>query len=291
MGYIRKQFLYIYYGIRNYWPVWTWLNREGKRLFEKNKPVLNPVQQQIVDTLKTDGIAVTSLDELAPGENLLQVFQEYEQKLAPQAYSRSKKKFLNEYWDINPELDLNNPFVEFSLRKSVVDIANSYMGMWTKFRSYALNKTLPVQDKNAEFSQKWHRDPEEKRMCKMFIYLNDVDENAGPFIYVPKSTYGNEYGHLFPQKSPEGSYPSADKVAAVIPANEIKTMTGKAGSVIFCDTSGIHRGGHAKTKERIMYTVFFSSKTFSHLTRYTLPKDKTDIQRLSKEVQYALKTH
>ncbi len=35
------------------------------------------------------------------------------------------------------------------------------------------------------------------------------------------------------------------------------TMTGGAGTVIFCDTAGFHRGGFARTKPRILMVATF----------------------------------
>ena len=47
--------------------------------------------------------------------------------------------------------------------------------------------------------------------------------------------------------------------AGVIPPEAIKTFTGKAGTMIFCDTSGLHQGGYATGKERIMSTFGYYS--------------------------------
>ena len=42
-------------------------------------------------------------------------------------------------------------------------------------------------------SQRWHRDYNDERLVKVFIYLTDVDEDTGPLEYVPGSTLGGEY--------------------------------------------------------------------------------------------------
>ena len=46
-------------------------------------------------------------------------------------------------------------------------------------------------------SQRWHRDPDDDHIVKMFIYLSDVAEEAGPFEYVRDSAAGGRYGDLF----------------------------------------------------------------------------------------------
>jgi len=108
-------------------------------------------------------------------------------------------------------------------------------------------------------SQGWHRDPGDKKICKIFLYVNDVDETAGPFMYVRGSQYGGVYRRFFPQRLPRGYYPPEGAVEKIIPSTEIQTLTGKAGTIIFADTTGIHRGGYATKKERIMFTAAYSS--------------------------------
>ena len=43
-----------------------------------------------------------------------------------------------------------------------------------------------------------------------------------------------------------------EEVAAAVPAEDRLAMTGPAGTMIFCDTSGFHRGGFAKSKPRVL---------------------------------------
>lgn len=257
-----------YFRVRTWWPLWYYvLNGLPRSRFNRARPALSSLQQRIVTDLKKDGIAVTSLEELFPGESLLDTFQRWEAAHPPPVETAGKKKFLREYWDLFPDLDLENPFVKFSLTDTVVDIAESYMGMWVRNTQHHLAKTLPDPDRSLIQSQQWHRDPEEKRMCKVFVYLNDVDDTAGPFTYLFGSTYGNKYGSLFPQRPPEGAYPPGDIVLAR-GGTDVHAMTGKAGTVMFCDTSGLHFGGRATENERIMYTNVFLSPLFSEGARY-----------------------
>jgi hypothetical protein len=109
-------------------------------------------------------------------------------------------------------------------------------------------------------SQNWHRDGEDRQVLKIFIYLNDVDEETGPFMYVKESIKGLKYGKLFPQRPPEGSYPNESVDKAVSP-EDIKLCLGKAGTVIFCDTTGLHRGGYAFSKERTMFTASYQASS------------------------------
>ena len=254
-------FFRIYFAIRAWWPVWFFvLNRDARARFAKHRRTLNAVQKRIADDLGRDGVAVTHIDELFPGKNLLPHLQGYVRSMREAPEVRAKKAFLIQLWDTVPLVDLANPFLEFVLAPRMLDIVNTYMQMQSVFYYLTLNVTTPVpSDSPAVSSQRWHRDPEDKKMCKVFLYVNDVDEGAGPFTYILGSQHGGRYGGLFPQRPPKGVYPAEDMVASAIPASAIRRHMGKAGTVVFADTAGLHRGGYATKAERIMFTAGFSS--------------------------------
>src|SRR3989344_1995961 len=248
-----------YFIFRKWQPMWLYLNRKGRQLLKSNPPNLNEVQKRIVADLKNNGIAASHLDELFPGEKLLPWLQKYTADLiaAPEKKIGTKKQiFLRYLLDERPKLSFENPFVTLSLNQKILDIVNSYYGTGSKFYYFTLNVTEPMpKSAAAVFSQNWHRDPEDKKVCKMFIYLNDVDEGSGPFTYIPGSQTNGRHGNLFPQRPPTGFYPPAGAVEKRIGEEGIKACLGKAGIVLFVDTAGLHKGGYATAKERIMFTA------------------------------------
>ena len=77
--------------------------------------------------------------------------------------------------------------------------STTYRGLATKL--YYLDNwfTPPYAGADQRIaSQRWHRDPEEEHVVKAFLYLSDVDEEAGPFEYVKGSPPGNRYGESSP---------------------------------------------------------------------------------------------
>ncbi|MBI2024671.1 MAG: phytanoyl-CoA dioxygenase family protein [Candidatus Harrisonbacteria bacterium] len=248
------------------------LNKEGRLLYDRHPKNHDSVLEKIIKEIKEKGIAVTHLDELFPGRNLLPELQSYTKKLAETAQIKKGKEFLMALWETAGVLDLDNSLVKLSLQSRSLEVVNAYMEMFSKFRHASLNVTIPMPEGSLAIkSQRWHRDPEDKRMCKMFVYLNDIDEDAGPFIYIPKSHQGGKWREIFPQRPPVGYYPPDGAVEKVIPSAEIKVCTGRAGTVIFGDTSGLHKGGYAKSKERYMFTATYSSKASLWQTYYALP--------------------
>lgn len=252
-------------------------------------PQLDDLQKRILNDLTEKGIAVTSLEELFPGRDALAELRGYIDTHRPQTWG--KKTFIDVFWEPTPPLDLSNPFVKLATEPRVVHIVNAYMEMWSKLVYYHLGSIKPVPAGSSEVqSQRWHRDPEEKRMCKLFVYLTDVkDKGSGPFTYVPESVRGQKFGHLFPQRPPAGSYPPDEKVAQAIPEENIKRMTGKAGTVMFCDTTGIHKGGYVTDNERIMFTAGFNAPTYARPRQYTMDEaTKRSVAQLPTEVRFVL---
>ncbi|GEM_PF-360584 len=273
--YIFKKVTGVFFKIRASWPVWFYIiNRKPRNLFNAHKPQLDDIQKRIIKDLNEKGIAFAHIDELFPGKNYLAELQKYFSEARDRAEQKTNKGFLRYIWDVSPEINFSNPFVKLSLQNKVVDTINAYLEMWSNFYYLTLNITVPVgTDSKAISSQRWHRDPEDKKMCKMFLYLNDVDESAGPFIYIPESKYGLKWGHLFKQQPPRGFYPSDGDVENAIPKEAVKKCVGRAGTVIFCDTSGLHKGGYAISKERVMFTAGYRSKASPWLSRFTFASD------------------
>src|SRR3989344_2931978 len=288
-----KSTIRLYYQTRNIWPVWLLLNTKARSLYRRRAPTLHLAAQKAASDLARTGIAITHLNELFPGEDLLEKYQSCARELEKDAAVKTNKEFLEFFFDETPTLDLENPFVKLGLNDKILGVVNSYMGMFSKFYYLTLNKTIPRgPEAKAVQSMRWHRDPEDTKMVKVFLYLNDVDENAGPFTYIPESHHEGKWGHLFPPEPPRGSLPPAEEVKKMIPESAIKSCVGKAGTIIFCDTRGIHRGGNAVSKERIMLTLCYASRASSWPLRYCYPEGftkKTLAQlHLSAAAKYAL---
>ena len=222
--------------------------------------MLSLVQQRIVADLNRDGIAVAYIDELFSGQGMLAHFQAYTSARVTTAETKTHKSFLKNLWDAIPCIDGENPFIPMVLSNEILGAVNEYMQMFSYFFYLTLNVTTPVPaGSEAVQSQRWHGDPEDKKMCKVFLYLTDVDEGAGPFTYVKGTQYGGRWRHLFQEQPPRGFLAPREPIDELVPAVDIKRFIGKAGTIIFCDTSGYHRGGYATKRERIMLTMGYCS--------------------------------
>jgi hypothetical protein len=109
-------------------------------------------------------------------------------------------------------------------------------------------------------SQLWHRDPEDLRLIKTFIYLDDVDARRGPFSYIPKThPFGARASanplHVHRKRITD------EEMRATVPDQYWLTCTGPAGTMILADTVGFHRGGKPEVGNRILITLTYTSGT------------------------------
>lgn len=260
-----------YFVVRFWRPVWWYVvNREGRAVYHKMNRPLDAVQMRAINDLRRDGIAMVHIDELFPGKNIFQELSAYAKDLYPHADTKTAKTFLRNLWDAVPLMDFKNPFFRFAIDEKVADCAHAYMELAAKFYYFTLNITTPVPEgSEAVFSQRWHRDPEDRKMCKIFLYLTDVDEGSGPFIYVRGSQEGGIWRNWYPQVGLRGgATPSEAEVRSHIPPEDIIVGTARAGTLIFCDTSGLHRGGYATKNERVMFTAGYCTQGNSWPTRF-----------------------
>jgi hypothetical protein len=274
---LKNECIRPYYGLRMSKIGWNYLNRKSISTYLQYRSTaapLTPERARVIRELESNGVAITTLEDLGFPPDLLEKLQAYTESLRPNASVNKKKTFWLKLWDTIPVLDFHNPFVSVCLSPGILDVVNGYLGLFSKFYYYSLHITKPVlPGEEPRNSQNWHRDPEDKKMCKFFIYLNDVDEASGPFMYVQGSNIGGKWRGLYPQRPPAGRYPPIGRIEEVVPKTDLRVCTGKAGTVIFADTSGFHKGGYATEKERIMFMAGYISKASPRGVFYTYGSD------------------
>ena len=247
-------------------------NAASRRRYARARPVLDDVQQRIVAQLREDGYASLPLAELFPDRvwndlesNAERFVGETEAALQSERKGgetalrrRPGKEFVIRKYSRDVELGLDDPWLRFGVDTRLLDIANAYLGMWTKLEYIDVWYTPPAGEEQRRSSQRWHRDFNDRHLLKAFLYLVDVDEQTGPFEYVPRSAPGGELEKLWPWRPLGENYPPEDELADRIDGRAV-TFTAPKGTLIFCNTSGFHRGGFASGKPRVLATFTWDS--------------------------------
>ncbi|MGB0897273.1 MAG: phytanoyl-CoA dioxygenase family protein [Flavobacteriaceae bacterium] len=107
----------------------------------------------------------------------------------------------------------------------------------------------------------WHRDSVNVRQFKAILYLTDVTEKNGAFQYVTgtqdrNTVFEGILKHSFHYKHNRFTPKEIEKIL-VDRKHELHTLTGKAGTLILVDTSGIHRGKPIEVGVRYALTNYY----------------------------------
>ncbi len=247
--------------------------RPTLRYIADGKRGLNDEVRRVVGELDQNGVASTSAERLlesdlvrelesAAGELLVRRADDVRRmkETVDSDLSIGQKTFNIELLGSEPLFDAESPFARVALSKPFLQIANAYLRMTAKLRYYNVWITAASKGRPRE-SQLWHFDREDNYILKAFFYLDDVDEGTGPFTYAPGTHRRGAHRSIKPEFEIEGSVrrTTDEQMSAVYPRERWRIGTGKKFSIIFADTRGYHKGGEARTKDRLMYTCMYTS--------------------------------
>jgi hypothetical protein len=288
------------------------LSNPGSRdSFAQQRPQLGGKQEEVLGGLEQKGMSIVPFTEFFPdtdddlwselrarGDEFVERIEDERARRLAKAEKKGKKKGLGKGDYIMrllgkdvPTLAADDPWLRLGVSDPMLDVVNSYFGLWSKLTYVDLWYTPPAEPGVERVSsQRWHRDYNDDRLVKVFLYLRDVDEDTGPLEFVLGSTPGGEYGDVWPWRPVSNDlYPPQEEFDERIPESAHVSLTGPEGSMIFCNTSGFHRGGYATgDRPRVMAVYNYSSP--ASLAALTLRNFDTDISRdgLSEQAAFAL---
>lgn len=154
------------------------------------------------------------------------------------------------------QLPISSSWVRFAVQSRVRQILLDYFSEVPR-----LNYVLLTQSKYSPHplikSQLWHRDHDDVRVVKLFIYLSDVGSfEDGPFTFMPARS-SDKIGYKFK------SHMSDDDIFIKyrIPNEEIITMIAPKATVFMVDTARcLHMGSRlAEGHQRMLYTATYTT--------------------------------
>jgi hypothetical protein len=282
-------------------------NPSSRRLFRSHPPSLGATARKVVDDLTRDGIASVSFDESVRDPELWQVLMKEAAAFVSNSRVREElaqrteqirttseadlqEKYLVNYFsgDGRPIIPISNPWLSFALRPEVLDVVNSYFGMWTKLIYFDFWHSVPT-DPSVSLTRVpgWHRDPEDRRKLRIYLYFSPVD--SGAMEYIPGTPMVGPLGNLWGWRGPVHRPPQPDdkELERLFPRSSWIRCTGFPGTLIFCDTSGIHRGTPCMAGSRILATWSFVTPASLHRRRFDVDWSLEDSE-LSDAARFAV---
>jgi hypothetical protein len=138
---------------------------------------------------------------------------------------------------------------------AVLAVVGNYLGAPPMILNYAAWWSF-AGVASASGPQLFHRDADDYRFCKLFIYLTDVDENCGPHMYMEGTHELEKIPRVRMNAPPKGNRMSDEEVIAEHRQRPV-TLTGKAGTRFLVDTGGIHKGKLPETADRLIAQVLY----------------------------------
>lgn len=213
-------------------------------------PVLSEPDQPIVQALEQDGLYITSLTDLnLPNTTeFLQaaqmIFAQLQQRATPGQGS------LNASFD---QLLQHPALFRWGLADRLLHIAAAYLRVPVAYDTFTCTLTLKRSQEGG--TRLWHIDHEDRRMIKLIIYLNDVDEDGGPFQRLNPAASEQ----LLARVPSKFDFLTQQELERYLPSSfpdALTSCTGQAGTVIFVDTARVyHRGKPPTASDR--QAVFF----------------------------------
>jgi Phytanoyl-CoA dioxygenase (PhyH) len=205
------------------------------RMFQhiKKLPALSPTNECIVEALRKEGAFITSLEALSlpMNEKLLDAVK----VILPN--NPKDPAFEDQYvYHVNAaKIIENSEIFLWGLQERLLDIAENYLSVPVAYRGLFFQKDFA--NKQQVLTRLWHKDPEDHRLVKIAVYLNDVNAESGPFEYIPK--HFNSKLRALKRKLLH----SDAEVAELVDPSNWASCTGLAGTVIFFDSHHVfHRG-------------------------------------------------
>ena len=136
-----------------------------------------------------------------------------------------------------------------------------------------------------------HRDRDDVGFCTLFVYLTDVDEEAGPHVFVRGTHRDAAFERLRADGLP-GEVETAgerydlktltcriernDELYERVFHRQLVRLVGPAGTAALIDTNGLHRGDLPRSRDRLIFSArygFGRASTYVQNRLAPLPRD------------------
>jgi hypothetical protein len=134
-------------------------------------------------------------------------------------------------------------------RADILRLASAFLGCKPTLCSIGVRWSFP-DSKAPDATQAFHRDPDDWRFLKLFVYLTDVDGESGPHIYVAGS-------HNMRRPLRARTY-AQEQLEAQFGKQNMRAILGARGTTFVADTSGIHAGIPPQRAPRLLLQAQYS---------------------------------
>lgn len=179
----------------------------------------------------------------------------------------------------NEDLLANPWLVDFALSDPVLSIVTNYLGIIPHLTRVDLVYSIPRDPADGLIaSQLFHQDPEGLRQVKVYVNLFDVDDQHGPFMFIPAADTARVVRAMREERHRKGEEDPAryrdDEIDAQGGMAAVIRVTGPAGTTMAVDTTRcLHAGsrvqpGHIRLMLFLQYCTSLEKAHLFDAKRY-----------------------
>ena len=173
----------------------------SRRLFYHHRPGLCALQARVLDELRTQGISMTSLEELF-GESARQQWKEII-AIADRFLARELAG-VTDGDELQPAVRIDDPLFRLGIAPVVLDVVNSFYGLWSKLKQFDI-ASFPNSDPSALESETSSGIGISGSRSRCSSTRRTSTKETEGIEYIPESRRGGRYANLCPL--PRGSGP------------------------------------------------------------------------------------
>jgi hypothetical protein len=152
----------------------------------------------------------------------------------------------------------------WGMNADLLDMIENYLQLPVYYHGVSVRRE--IADGKPNDVRQWHMDPEDRRMCRIIIYLNDVGPGGGPFQFIERRRSLEAAARL----GYVSGFVTDARMETRVPRSEWRELTGNQGHAVVADTCRIfHRAQAPHTCDR--YSATFSYTSTTPIKRY--PRD------------------
>jgi hypothetical protein len=167
--------------------------------------------------------------------------------------SVKNRKYLGELL-IAEDRQVDTIYMRLALQEKILKIAASHLGQTPRLFGLSLLLSEPTGNDWLE-SQLWHKDYDDSRIIKLFIYVTDVKiRNDGPFTFLPPSTSSKVGRSFIPKRITDQEMAQKGVISS------IKEVYGIKGTAFLIDTARCyHLGSRCVDSQRLAYIATYTT--------------------------------
>lgn len=159
------------------------------------------------------------------------------------------------------EIDRFREFLDFGLDPLLLGAASAYL------RELPVLATVDFWHSRASMgewqtSQLYHRDLDDSRQMKVFLFVTDVTEDSGPLTVVPAAA-SDRISRALHYRPTSGNFRiTDDAIRPLLADGDERPLTGPRGTIVLVDTSRVlHFGSRVSARDRYVVVVQYLTPT------------------------------